>query len=204
MYGFGNIQFKMDDLWLPPFMEPHGNLQTNPHGNLEIHWFLWAGHHCQATLVVIRRDGIENQVKASVMLIHPWAMFLGAETADIFLNAKMKNKKHSRKSKEYYFQMVMFPISILNCAGFCLTSLVIATHSTKKNRCSSPCDCTPLDRTQCPNCGARISWKFYRHQLSLDIWKQSNRTIEQKRLVCVEATRRKIYENPFNPPSFPV
>jgi len=42
---------------------------------------------------VIRRDGIENQVKASVMLIHPWAMFLGAETADIFLNAKMKKQK---------------------------------------------------------------------------------------------------------------
>lgn len=115
MYGFGNIQFKMDDLGLPRFMETHGNLHISPvlRQIVSLSW-----HRCQATLVVIRRDGIENQVKASVMIFHPWAMFLGAEIADIFICEDEKTK-HRRKSKEYYFQMVMCPISMLNCAGFC-------------------------------------------------------------------------------------
>ena len=41
------------------------------------------------------------------------------KSAEKYSYAKMK--KNMRKSKEYDFQMV-FPISMLNCAGFCLTS----------------------------------------------------------------------------------
>jgi hypothetical protein len=74
----------MDDLWLHHVTSIYGNpwkppkkSPWKPRNSLVSE--LKKPRHCRATLVVIRSDGIENQVKASVMLFHPWAMFLAAE-----------------------------------------------------------------------------------------------------------------------------